>query len=297
MGGPRQARRRQPDQRQALDGVNPDAGADRFEQARHDVDLNAEFVQSAEEIENLVVGGAREGDDHAVDAERLHDPRNFLGRTEDRQPVCGGLALARPTVDEAEDADAVFRVTEELPGDEFPDLARADDHRPLNVGLVAPAESSRRSARQRDENDGKRPEEGEAAQVRRRETAEPGAGKEQPRADRDEVEHTGQVVGCRVVRALLVSVVEPVDLRQDNPDGESQSEEQELALEGDSISGATERELRGEEGAGETEEIPKKERAPDEPATAFHAPAAAPPGGALVPAERDARRRVSDVRR
>ena len=56
---------------------------------------------------------------------------------------------------------------------------------------------------------------------------EPGAGVEDPGADGDEVEHADDVVGRRVIRALLVAVVEAVELRGDDPGGEADDEEDE----------------------------------------------------------------------
>ena len=56
---------------------------------------------------------------------------------------------------------------------------------------------------------------------------EPGAGKEDPRADRDEVEDADDVVGRRVVRSLLVAVVEAVELGGDDPAGQADDEEDE----------------------------------------------------------------------
>ena len=57
-------------------------------------------------------------------------------------------------------------------------------------------------------------------ELRRRHARQPGAGEEQPDADGDEVEDADEIVDGRVVRPLLVVVVEAVELRQRAPRAE-----------------------------------------------------------------------------
>ena len=55
------------EQRDALDVVDQRPRAHDLEQARHDVDLDAAVGAGAHDAQEVVVAGAREGDDHAVD--------------------------------------------------------------------------------------------------------------------------------------------------------------------------------------------------------------------------------------
>ena len=57
-------------------------------------------------------------------------------------------------------------------------------------------------------------------------------GEEEPAADRDQVEDPDEVVGGRVVGALLVEVVEAVELRDDHPGRQAQAEDEQLDLRG-----------------------------------------------------------------
>ena len=61
-----------------------------------------------------------------------------------------------------------------------------------------------------------------------REARDVRADPEQPRADRDHVEHAREVVRRRVVRPLLVVVVEAVQLRDDHPAGKRGEEDDDL---------------------------------------------------------------------
>ena len=70
---PGQARRREAEQRHALGAVDRGLGPEHLEQARHDVDLDVEAVQLADDRERLGVRRLREGDDHALDVERADE--------------------------------------------------------------------------------------------------------------------------------------------------------------------------------------------------------------------------------
>ena len=63
-------KRRQADERQALDTVHADPRPDQFEEARHDVDLQVELPARADGGKDRVVGLVGEGDDDALDIEQ-----------------------------------------------------------------------------------------------------------------------------------------------------------------------------------------------------------------------------------
>ena len=89
----------------------------------------------------------------------------------------------------------------------------------------------------------------------------------QERPDGDEVEDADDVVDRRVVGALLVPVVEPVDLRGDDPDRERQQEEVDLEAERHAARGLPAGdEVRDEEGGEQADDVREQERAADEPA-------------------------------
>ena len=76
------------EQRDALDVVHQRPRAHDLEEARHDVDLDAAVGAGAHDAQEVVVAGAREGDDHAVDALLGDDARR--GRRGRRSPApCG----------------------------------------------------------------------------------------------------------------------------------------------------------------------------------------------------------------
>ena len=228
---PRRARepqRRKADQRQPLDRVDAHARADELEEARHDVDLDVEVFELADDVEHLLVRFVREGDDHALDVEQAHDRGQALGAAEQREMLEVVAAVLGIGVDEADEVDPVLRMVQELPGDQLPDLAGADDHGVLQIRDVAPRYGARRSASEGDESDRRRPEQ---HQLRRRRMGEPGevrADGEDPRADRDHVEDAREVVRGRVVGPLLVALVEAVQLRDDDPAGHGGEEGEDL---------------------------------------------------------------------
>ena len=99
---------------------------------------------------------------------------------------------------------------------------------------------------------------------------EPGAREEHPDADRDQVEHADDVVGRRVIRSLLVAVVEAVELRRDDPGGQADEEEDEQL--GDfgmnAVEHVPERDLGDEERGDQPDEVRAEQRPPYEPASA-----------------------------
>src|SRR6266704_2509845 len=120
--------------------MDVEARPDDLEEARHDVDLNVERLERAEEIQEIVLGVARERDDHTLDIEAAHDLRQLLGKAEHRQVMQITSALLGRSVHESEQIDPVLRMLEELSPDQLADVARADDDRSLEIGRLPPRE-------------------------------------------------------------------------------------------------------------------------------------------------------------
>ena len=110
------ARRRQADQRQALDGVHAHARADDLEQPRHQVELDVELAQRVDQLQRLLVRLVREGDHDALDVERPDDLRQRLGRAEQRHVLELRAAHLGLPVDEADQVDAVLGMLQQLAG-------------------------------------------------------------------------------------------------------------------------------------------------------------------------------------
>ena len=84
---------------------------------------------------------------------------------------------------------------------------------------------------------------------------------EEPGTDRDEVEDAHEVVGGRVVGALLVVVVEPVELRHDDPARERHREEEDPA----GAHAPADQSFCKNEGKGEPGDVCGGKRPPDDP--------------------------------
>ena len=167
-----------------------------------------------------------------------------------------GATLFRLGVDEADEVDPVLGVLQELPPDQLSDLPRADNHSVLLVRDAGAAEGSRSRAAERDQGDGERPEECELSDVGVRKTRQPRSHDENPRADRDHVEDVQHVVDRGMVCALLVTLVEAVELGDDDPCRQGSEEEHPLHRRVDrvgSIRIRAQQELSRDERYGETE--------------------------------------------
>ena len=132
-------------------------------------------------------------------------------------------------VDEAEHVDPVLGVLANLLGHELADVARPDDDRVLEIGDRPPAER----ARERTGAVVTRTIAASQNAIRRwsARIGEPGhlgGEEEHPASHRDEMEDADQVVGGRVVRSLLVGVVEAVEASSDEPERHRQEEDQDL---------------------------------------------------------------------
>ena len=136
--------------------------------------------------------------------------------------------LLRRVVDEAEQIDPVLGMLEQLPRDQLTDVAGSDDDRVLEIAHMTSAVRARGRAPGRDQCDGCRPEDRDLARRRMGEIRQVQPEDEQARADRDHVEHARELVAGRVVGALLVALVEAVELCDDDPGRKGQYEEDEL---------------------------------------------------------------------
>jgi hypothetical protein len=122
-------------------------------------------------------------------------------------------------------------------------------------------------------------------------------GDEEPRGHRDEVEHADEIVERGVIRALLVPVVEVVELRQENPARQRGGEEKRLARGPEPVSRAAagaERDLREDERGGETGEVAGEQQAADDPPAAPRdlRPAPEPVREPRLPGERGSSRHL-----
>ena len=110
---------------------------------------------------------------------------------------------------------------EELARDQLADVARADDDAcsARRAGLRRQHAAGERPQR-RDERDRERARRPPASRGRDRRARSARSARRRPGADGDEVEDADDVVDRRVVGALLVAVVEAVELRDHDPDRE-----------------------------------------------------------------------------
>ena len=149
------------------------------------------------------------------------------GVAEHREPLVVA-ALLRVVVDEADRVDPVLGVLEQLPADELPDRAGADDDAVLDERDAAPRDQPGERARDQDGDDRRRPE---RDQLRDLEIGGPGDAREhveEPGAERGHVQHRRGVVGGGMVGALGVPAVEPVQVRDHQPAGQRRREQHQL---------------------------------------------------------------------
>ena len=179
--GPGEPERRQADEGDAFHGMDLRRRTDEFEQPGHDVDLQVERLEEADQVEQLVVRVLGEGDDDALDAVAPDDVRQARRRAEQRQAADLRRPLARHGVDEADQVDAVLAVLEELARDHLADASRSDDDGVLEVGRSAAAEGAGRGASDRHDRDREGPEGDQSRKGRRRERGSPRQPRRTPR--------------------------------------------------------------------------------------------------------------------
>ena len=228
-GAARQARRVQRDEREAVELVDLGLGPQHFVQPRDHVDLHADLVAPADEIDAAAVAGAREREDHAVHAVGLDEPLELV-----RLAEVGRLADVigeRVVIDEADHADAVLGPRGELLDDAARDAARTHDERRLRRHQPAAHDHARERAHrggedhERDEEDGKLPDRRLLHGQRGiRELPCPGGRRGEQHEARD-------IVGGAVRHAQLVLRVVAVQPRERDP-GEQPAEHERRVREG-----------------------------------------------------------------
>jgi len=137
-------------------------------------------------------------------------------------------ALLRLGVHETDEIHPVFRMDKELPRKQLSDLARTDYDRVLDIGRVPPRKRPRPGAADANERDRKGPEDDELLRARMRDIAQICDDRNEPHADRDHMEDAAEVVRGRVVRTLVVVVVEAVELCDDHPCRKREQERENL---------------------------------------------------------------------
>ena len=142
------------EQRDALDVVDERPRADDLEEARDDVDAHAAVGAGAHHAQEVVVAGARERDDHAVDALLRHDRVEVAQGADHRQRRAHVAVVPRlAVVEEADEVDAVLGVAGDLGGHGVADLAGPDDQHPLLERGPRPDRDPADPAGQRDHQD------------------------------------------------------------------------------------------------------------------------------------------------
>ena len=105
----------------------------------------------------------------------------------------------------------------QLQGELLADVPGADDDGVLLVPRQVAAERPRDGAQRRDQDDGGEPEDAKPGEHRLHEVGRNTEESEDPDSDRDAAEDTDDVVDRRMVGALLVPVVEPLEPQQEEP--------------------------------------------------------------------------------
>ena len=245
-----------------------DPRADELEEPRHDVDLDFQILHGAKQLERLLMRVVREGDDDALDIQQADDRREAARIAEHRHVLEVLSAVLRLGVDEADEIDPVLRVVEDLLREQLADVARTDDDGVLDVGLVPACKRPRPSPGDTDERDRGSPEDDELLHGRMRDVAQIRDHNDEPGADGDHVEDAAEVVGGRVVGALVVVVVEAVELRDHHPcrNGEQEGEDLPSGRVGVGDLDRGREPLRHQERSDETYYVGKEQHPPHEPA-------------------------------
>ncbi len=180
----------------------------------------------------------RERDDDALDVEQRDELREASGVPRTLQVLELGAALLRLRVDEADEVDAVLRVLEDLAAEQLADVTGADDDAVLDVREAEAGGRARDDAAERSRTRARSTQ--KSAVFVRVGVHDAGCGAddpERPRRHRDQVEDADDVVGGRVLGALLVVVVEAVEPREDDPGRQRQEEDGELGRRRDALAG------------------------------------------------------------
>ena len=81
----REAHRREVHDRHSLQLLDGGVGGEHLEEARHDREVHVRAAGRAQQVERLLVRGAREREDHPVDLELVHEARQVCGAAHQRR--------------------------------------------------------------------------------------------------------------------------------------------------------------------------------------------------------------------
>ncbi len=195
------------------------ARPDDVEQPRHDVDLDVELAAARAPC------GSRPGVGSFENATITRSTSSKADELRQAIRACRGrvrcsssdAAILRLGVDEADEVDPVLGMLQDLAAEQLADVAGADDDAVLNVREAQPRGRARGDAAERDERERERPEQGRLLRVDVDAAGRVADDPERPGRHGDQVEDADEIVGGRVLGALLVVVVEPVEPREDDP--------------------------------------------------------------------------------
>ena len=137
------SRRRKTDERQALNPVYRRVRAESLEEPGHDVHLHVALSQGEDEPQHLFGQVLRERDDHPVDGVTLHDVDDLVRLAKDWNALEVAAQLLRVRIDETDEVDPVLGMVKQLPPDQLPHIAGAEDERVLDIRRVPPRERAR----------------------------------------------------------------------------------------------------------------------------------------------------------
>ncbi len=163
---------------------------------------------------------------------------------------------------------------QELARDRLPDVSRAEDQRVLQIPGASSGHGTCCGSRRDDKDDRGRPEDDQLRRGRIRDARQVTRERGGSRADRHHVEDGGELVGCGVIGAFLVLVVEPVGLRHQDPERQGKDEAGDLAdlADGSAARAYSHHPLGKQEGGGQADHVGKCERSAQHPATAVGLP-------------------------
>ena len=190
-------------------------GPQHFVQARHDVDLDTDLVAAPHEVDSAAVAGARERQNHSMDAVELDEALELVGLAEVRGVA--DVVGQRVVVDESDDADSVLRPGGELLDHAACDAARSDHERGLGRHQPAADDHAGDGAHRGGEHHERDEEDGELVD-RRLLDAERGVGElTRPRRRRGQQHDSRDIVGRAVRHAQLVLRVVAVEPGERDP--------------------------------------------------------------------------------
>ena len=128
-------------------------------------------------------------------------------------------------VHEPDDTEAVLGVLRDLVGEQLCNAARPHDDDVLDVRALPSPNRTAHGTEERNEEHGKKPEHNESTEIRSRQVRDMRDDEKAPRSERDDLKDADNVVDGRVIRSLLVAVVETVNPREQHPERERREEE------------------------------------------------------------------------